>query len=741
MVSSLGSLRKCSPIAEPSKEPLEHCALEATLESKTSAYTPKYKQSLLAILAPPPTFTFKPTVWLGAKHDELPLISFREYTRRLNRTQPEAYAAQFQALFTFGFLEGVMEVKVPESILLNADKSMMVDSHLPSLLQTWRNRIRALGKGNASQEWAKRVAETIKVAHGILQLEIFHPSFSPLLRCSIPRDSIFHILSTIACIAEAIRSSWVAFPDEVRPKGSGVDWSFLRDVTSKQQQKIVSNGWCPLVVRLISGSCAFQYASTRPPARGDVQYVHDACTSQSCVVNNVDTNTYQNRHAPGARCERCTYVTPPLGRVVGLLESGQVPVVRVHHDSGDDRAIPAVIPTSFSTTPYVAISHVWSDGLGSTTEVGLPSCQILRLARLVSQVAPNGHFWIDSLCVPARRDMRKRAIQLMAETYRRADMVLVIDSGIRTCSIHAPLEEKLLRVITSGWMQRLWTLQEAMLAAKLCFEFSDGIIGVDDIIPTGEGLFNPLYMQLSTEVYRLRSYQSFPKEFGIAQVARALKWRSTSKAEDETLAICGLLHVDASELVDLQREERMKKLLILVGAVPGNTPFIASPKLRLDNFRWAPRTLMTKTDTSLAVGYPGEIASGRCTPSGLASVYYAVCFDNTVVKRDVPEWAVCDRKNGLFLKVTAVPMMTYDDTVDEYECDGLLFVDRPESGQATTAIAASVTIMQDDAAENWFRARYQMRLFAVRIGELELKKIMGPVVQARLSGRMQVVMV
>ena len=26
--------------------------------------------------------------------------------------------------------------------------------------------------------------------------------------------------------------------------------------------------------------------------------------------------------------------------------------------------------------PYVAISHVWADGLGSKTEVGLPKCQV-----------------------------------------------------------------------------------------------------------------------------------------------------------------------------------------------------------------------------------------------------------------------------------------------------------------------------------------------------------------------------
>ena len=63
----------------------------------------------------------------------------------------------------------------------------------------------------------------------------------------------------------------------------------------------------------------------------------------------------------------------------------------------------------------------------------------------------------------------------MAETHRSADGVLVLDAGIRTlCSSSRPLEENLLRITTAAWAQRVWTLQEALLAKALHFEFSDG---------------------------------------------------------------------------------------------------------------------------------------------------------------------------------------------------------------------------------------------------------------------------
>ena len=41
--------------------------------------------------------------------------------------------------------------------------------------------------------------------------------------------------------------------------------------------------------------------------------------------------------------------------------------------------------------PYVAISHVWADGLGSNTERGSPTCQIKRMHKYVCKLLPGSN--------------------------------------------------------------------------------------------------------------------------------------------------------------------------------------------------------------------------------------------------------------------------------------------------------------------------------------------------------------
>lgn len=102
---------------------------------------------------------------------------------------------------------------------------------------------------------------------------------------------------------------------------------------------------------------------------------------------------------------------------------------------------------------YLAISHVWSDGLGNTEGNSLPNCQLRLLyeearrvltggeyvpryeggpfATLHTSAARLAHFagsqtlrrgdsvllWIDTLCIPHQPDVRSLAIQHIREVY------------------------------------------------------------------------------------------------------------------------------------------------------------------------------------------------------------------------------------------------------------------------------------------------------------------------------------
>jgi hypothetical protein len=60
-----------------------------------------------------------------------------------------------------------------------------------------------------------------------------------------------------------------------------------------------------------------------------------------------------------------------------------------------------------------------------------------------------------------------------------------------------------------------------------------------------------MLVDLSREVFQLTKQQ----ECNISDVAHALRWQNTSKASDETLAICGLLNLNTLELANLPPEQ------------------------------------------------------------------------------------------------------------------------------------------------------------------------------------------
>lgn len=82
--------------------------------------------------------------------------------------------------------------------------------------------------------------------------------------------------------------------------------------------------------------------------------------------------------------------------VGGKIEVVYIPLVTAHAGATVD------IPVSDVT--FVAISHVWADGLGNPSANKLPQCQLSRLQGLVDNMVPAHQrpmpFWIDTLFIP-----------------------------------------------------------------------------------------------------------------------------------------------------------------------------------------------------------------------------------------------------------------------------------------------------------------------------------------------------
>lgn len=203
----------------------------------------------------------------------------------------------------------------------------------------------------------------------------------------------------------------------------------------------------------------------------------------------VDEKNHATRHEHPQPC--CEPSIPKRTAVIESLKLGSIPFLRI--SEADDGTISIGVVAFKDEIKYIAISHVWTHGLGNVEGNWLLSCQMRRLSQLAEALYPFSssrveiYLWIDTVCVPRPdttddADYRKIAIDLLQYTYTNANKVLVIDDRLVRSSSTAPPEEALVRILSSVWMTRMWTLQEGLLATKLRFQFKERALDVKDML-------------------------------------------------------------------------------------------------------------------------------------------------------------------------------------------------------------------------------------------------------------------
>lgn len=262
-----------------------------------------------------------------------------------------------------------------------------------------------------------------------------------------------------------------------------VDKDFLCKGLIKSLQK---NGWCPsetsLILQSFENTSAF-FASRLERLRTKAD--HSKCTTNKCFAFHINTDEYETQHTKD--CRGCTNVSIDYDELAEILHLNKTPRARV--EVMDEE--PHIVLTLADSGPYVAISHVWSDGLGNAEENVLPSCQLLRLRNLTNdleiefaQAVPS--FWIDSLLVPARKGIEKRLVlNRLSQYYTDGTKVLVLDSDLFQASTSGSQEEQMTRVFFCTWMRRLWTLEEVILShSRLEFQLCDGTLSMEHLLQT-----------------------------------------------------------------------------------------------------------------------------------------------------------------------------------------------------------------------------------------------------------------
>ncbi|KAI0387988.1 hypothetical protein F5Y04DRAFT_15678 [Hypomontagnella monticulosa] len=427
---------------------------------------------------------------------------------------------------------------------------------------------------------------------------------------------------------------------------------------------------------------------------------HDKCTDSTCMAYQVNEDSYRTLHVEDdCDCE-LIHVQPDL--LTDALSKNTVPVINISNDL-------QLSVGHGGEVKYIAFSHVWADGLGNPFFNALPSCQIRRLYNLaltlrrtfnLDENNPKIAIWIDTLCVPvspALKQYRKQAIRLLAWTYTEAMAVLVLDREL--ChfeSKEAPALELGIRVLCSGWLKRLWTLQEASLASDIqgvsalyfqmadgpaywnrlsrCFQYKPSCLKKSPIrkLPATSLAIKDTKADLLYETHLMTFLEDrIPSVSAIRdprfdtkfqKVMHAVQNRSTSKAEDEPICLASLLGLDLQSISDAKdTENRMIEFYKLLRELPTailfsefGVPDFLAKNLTTPPYRWAPKSLLsleqpmeiTNAVSGMRFADPPLPLYGSCEDDGLHIRHPGFLFDDSEHTTIVRESTFLDTTNG-----------------------------------------------------------------------------------------------
>lgn len=387
----------------------------------------------------------------------------------------------------------------------------------------------------------------------------------------------------------------------------------------QRSHRMKANGWCPSDIYRINqeaSSLQYIYFVSRMKKLNFVS--HQSCSEWRCEAFQNQMTVYQGRH----RTDGCTcseYATD-LEATIRILAKGRLPLLQISNHRNYE-SLSVNIIESRSDSRYVAISHVWADGLGNANANALPRCQLSHIQKIVADLnqksGPVDHglevlVWMDTLCCPVvPAEAKNIALSLMKPTYEDARDVLVLDASLQKYDSRLISELELcVRIFTSGWMRRLWTLQEGALAHRLWIQFQDQAINLRSLYDLAISIYHSELGRKGIAQQVIGHYEYLRRNFhldpdGLASFERSLKNRMVSVASDEPLLIGNLLGLDVTGLLEVKKDQRMEKMWSFMPAVPRGIPqnivFRVGPRLTTPGYRWAPATLLDSVASSLGL--------------------------------------------------------------------------------------------------------------------------------------------
>ena len=387
-------------------------------------------------------------------------------------------------------------------------------------------------------------------------------------------------------------------------------------LNQEAKASMMQHGWCPSDIERAEAKFLSLQAVhvVRMMDKSLPNRDHSRCTDTACNIYQIDMDSYSVGHEqPGCSCKELMVRPQDLEEI--LHKEDRVPLLRL---TGDLHGLQVQLVESDINTPYIAISHVWADGLGNPHDNSLHRCKLARLCNLVSAVdnpdlsnTEPPLIWLDTLCCPAKDgEGKQKAIEKIRLVYQRAKHVLVLDAGLMGYESRAQgIHEKIVRIFTSGWVRRLWTLQEGALAPSLYFQFADEAVSLFGLRKSlGQHVNSVKHQVLALdsmrEFWRIDAFfksdeHNVPGEHpNLTVLDQALQFRSVSVASDEPLCIGTLMSLDLPAILGVEpKEDRMQKVWELLaaknGGISAHVIFFEEQRIDAKGWRWAPKSLLS----------------------------------------------------------------------------------------------------------------------------------------------------
>ena len=455
----------------------------------------------------------------------------------------------------------------------------------------------------------QRAAELVNVTYGILRTKLDQTrrlAFKPSTAAH-PGAEQSPITLSILCLCTYLSSLFGVHDATRRNRFEYLEQGLL-------EARMLRDGWCPSQVKRLSRALLppslYLVANMRRPdphidhALTDAAAGRQSCTGYQCFANQVRLEDYKTKHDAACKVDAsgatCGFLAADHRQMFEWLKKGTLPLALYTDDPPKLRMY-----SSAARTRYVAISHVWAQGLGNQNANALPRCQLRRLSAMVNELYPSSQrpvpFWIDTLSCPTEpEEATSLAIVQMRNTYAGADKVLVIDSYVNMDTARMSDAEMLLRIFCSGWTTRLWTLQEGALDRDLYFRVRDINLNLAAVRarvradPQGAGLdVEEVLEELGLGWFSLNAQPSTVGQRLII-IARAVRHRATSVAEDEALCLGTLAGIDMELLADpkVPPQERMRVFWEQFEAPPSMLVFWEGENLDQIGYRWAPKSFL-----------------------------------------------------------------------------------------------------------------------------------------------------